>query len=82
MAKMMIQLDILAKNVMGFGTKSVNVVGVGGVNPDEEQFEAMHNEVVNFLSNQGGGYHANYPRSGGNQGWNRDESWRDRGRVW
>lgn len=30
----MTQLDILAKNVMGIGTKSVNVVGVGGVNPD------------------------------------------------
>uniref|UniRef100_M1E1B3 Polyprotein protein n=1 Tax=Solanum tuberosum TaxID=4113 RepID=M1E1B3_SOLTU len=35
MAKMMTQLDILVKNVMGACAKSVNVVGVGGVNPDE-----------------------------------------------
>uniref|UniRef100_M1DP29 Integrase core domain containing protein n=1 Tax=Solanum tuberosum TaxID=4113 RepID=M1DP29_SOLTU len=67
MAKMMTQLDILSKNVMGVGTKSVNVVGIGGVNPDEAQFEAMYNKKVNFLSNQEGGYRANYPRSGGNQ---------------
>ncbi|WMV09160.1 hypothetical protein MTR67_002545 [Solanum verrucosum] len=31
MANMMTQLDILAKNVMGTGTKSVNDVGFGGV---------------------------------------------------
>uniref|UniRef100_M1DIV3 Putative plant transposon protein domain-containing protein n=1 Tax=Solanum tuberosum TaxID=4113 RepID=M1DIV3_SOLTU len=79
---MMTQLNILAKNVMGAGTKSVNDVSVGGVNPEEAKFEALYNEKVNFLSNQGGGYRANYPRPGGNQGWNRDEGWRYRDREW
>uniref|UniRef100_M1DMV7 Integrase core domain containing protein n=1 Tax=Solanum tuberosum TaxID=4113 RepID=M1DMV7_SOLTU len=73
----MTQLDILAKNVMGIGTKSVNVVGVGGVNPDEAQFEAMYNKEVNFLANQREGYRAKYPRPGGNQGWNKDDGCRD-----
>uniref|UniRef100_M1DIU0 Transposable element protein, Retrotrans_gag n=1 Tax=Solanum tuberosum TaxID=4113 RepID=M1DIU0_SOLTU len=82
MAKMMTQSDIFAKNVMGVGTNSVNIVGVGGVNPYEAQFEVFHNEEVNFLANQGRGYRANYPGLGGNQGWNRDEGWRDRDRYW
>jgi len=34
MAKMMTQLDILAKNVMGAGASSVNFMGVRGVNLD------------------------------------------------
>uniref|UniRef100_M1DZ77 Integrase core domain containing protein n=1 Tax=Solanum tuberosum TaxID=4113 RepID=M1DZ77_SOLTU len=41
MAKMMTQLDILAKNVMGAGAKSVNVVGVGCVNPDEARLASQ-----------------------------------------
>uniref|UniRef100_M1DZR9 Integrase core domain containing protein n=1 Tax=Solanum tuberosum TaxID=4113 RepID=M1DZR9_SOLTU len=59
---------------MGAGTRSVNVVGVGCVNPDEAKFEALYNEEVNFLANQRSVYPANYPRHGGNQGWNMDES--------
>uniref|UniRef100_M1DQ42 Integrase core domain containing protein n=1 Tax=Solanum tuberosum TaxID=4113 RepID=M1DQ42_SOLTU len=62
MAKMMTQLDILAKNVMGAGSKSVNAVGVRGVNPEYARFEALYNEKVNFLANQRGGYQANYLR--------------------
>ncbi|KAK4723998.1 hypothetical protein R3W88_026777 [Solanum pinnatisectum] len=82
MAKMMTLLDILAKNVIGAGVRSVNVVGVGCVNLDEAKFELLYNEEVKFLVNQGGGYHANYLRLGGNQGWNRDEGWSDLDREW
>uniref|UniRef100_M1DZD9 Integrase core domain containing protein n=1 Tax=Solanum tuberosum TaxID=4113 RepID=M1DZD9_SOLTU len=82
MAKIMMQHDILSKNVMGVGARGVNVVGVGGANPEEIKFEAMYDEEVNFLANQSGGYHSNYLRQGGNQGWVRDEGWKDRDREW
>ncbi|WMV37723.1 hypothetical protein MTR67_031108 [Solanum verrucosum] len=35
MEKMMTQLDLLSKNVMGSGLNSVNVVGVRGAYPEE-----------------------------------------------
>uniref|UniRef100_M1DVF9 Integrase core domain containing protein n=1 Tax=Solanum tuberosum TaxID=4113 RepID=M1DVF9_SOLTU len=82
MAKIMTQLDILSKNVMGAGARSVNDVGVGFANPDDAKFEALCNEEVNFLANQGSGYRSNYPRQDGNQGWNRDKGWKDRDKEW
>uniref|UniRef100_M1AX07 Integrase core domain containing protein n=1 Tax=Solanum tuberosum TaxID=4113 RepID=M1AX07_SOLTU len=77
MAKIMTQLDILSKNVMGAGARGVNAEGVGCANPEEANFEALYNEEVNFLANQCGGYHSNYPMQGCNQGWARDEGWKD-----
>ncbi|XP_049368430.1 uncharacterized protein LOC125833330 [Solanum verrucosum] len=77
MAKIMTYLDILSKNVMGAGARGVNAVGVGCANSEEMKFEALYNEEVNFLASQGGGYRSNYPRQGGNQGWARDEGWKD-----
>jgi len=68
MAKIMTQLDILSKNVMGAGTRGVNAIGIRCANPEESTFDALYNEEVNFLANQGGGYRSNYPRQGGNQG--------------
>lgn len=61
MAKNIIQLEILSKNIMETGTHSVNVVGVWSTNPDHIKFEVLYNEEVNFLKNQGGGYRSNYP---------------------
>ncbi|KAK4716059.1 hypothetical protein R3W88_014397 [Solanum pinnatisectum] len=82
MAKIMTQLDILSKNVMGAGARSVDAMGIGYANLDDEKFEALYNEELNFLANQGGGYRSNYPRQGGNQGWNRDKGWKDRDPEW
>uniref|UniRef100_M1B5P6 Polyprotein n=1 Tax=Solanum tuberosum TaxID=4113 RepID=M1B5P6_SOLTU len=42
----------------------------------------MYDEKVNFLTNQGGGYRSNYPRKGGNQGWVKDDGWKDRNPEW
>lgn len=56
MSKMMTQLDILAKNFIGSGSKSVNVVGIIGLNPYYDHFEVLYNEESNILSNQGGSF--------------------------
>jgi len=44
MAKIMTQLDILSKNIMGAGAQSIITVGVECANPEEEKFEALYNE--------------------------------------
>jgi len=78
MAKMMTQMYLLTKHVIGSDSKSMNGIGVSGVNPNEARFEAMHHEKVHFLANQAGGSRLNYPRPSGNQVWNRDrdDGWR------
>ena len=60
----------------------VNIFGIGGVNHEEAQFEAMYNEEVNFLTNQGGGFHSNFMRKGGNTHWNKYDGWTDNDRKW
>uniref|UniRef100_M1DDD8 Uncharacterized protein n=1 Tax=Solanum tuberosum TaxID=4113 RepID=M1DDD8_SOLTU len=44
MAKMMNQLDLLSKNVIGSGTRALNIIGVSGANPNDAHFEALYNE--------------------------------------
>uniref|UniRef100_M1DLD5 Integrase core domain containing protein n=1 Tax=Solanum tuberosum TaxID=4113 RepID=M1DLD5_SOLTU len=53
---------------MGAGARGVNAVGVRCANPEDAEFAALYDEEVNLLANQGGGYHSNYSRQGGNQG--------------
>uniref|UniRef100_M1DBK7 Integrase core domain containing protein n=1 Tax=Solanum tuberosum TaxID=4113 RepID=M1DBK7_SOLTU len=55
MAKIMTQLDMLSKIVMGVGARSVNVVGVGCAYPYESKFEALYNEEVGKIEIVNGG---------------------------
>lgn len=50
---------LLSKNVIRAGARGVNVVGVGSTSPEETKFEALYNEEVKFLANQGGDYRSN-----------------------
>ena len=47
-------MNIMEKELMGSGAKSVNVVGVGVVNLHEAHFEAIYNEEINFLEMRDG----------------------------
>ena len=62
MANIMTQINILSKNVMDFGGRSVNALDVGCINLHEAMFKLLYNEEVDFLTNQKGGYRVNYPR--------------------
>uniref|UniRef100_M1DKC0 Uncharacterized protein n=1 Tax=Solanum tuberosum TaxID=4113 RepID=M1DKC0_SOLTU len=81
-----VRLGLFPLSLMGeatkCGLKSANVVGIGGANLEETQFEALYKEEVNFLANQGGGFRPNRLRRGGNSGWNKDDVRRDRDREW
>uniref|UniRef100_M1DCK0 Integrase core domain containing protein n=1 Tax=Solanum tuberosum TaxID=4113 RepID=M1DCK0_SOLTU len=53
---MMTRLDLISKHVMVGGFKNVNAVGASSIMClEDEKFEAMYNEEVQFLSNQMGG---------------------------
>jgi len=60
-AKIITQLDLLSKYVIGSGLKFVNAVGTNsGQCLDDAKFEALYNEKVQYLGNQVGGSHPNY----------------------
>ncbi|WMV41792.1 hypothetical protein MTR67_035177 [Solanum verrucosum] len=66
----------------------VNAVGEGSRQcPEDDKFEELYNKEVNYIGNQLGDSHSYYPRSGGNQGRNKDQDndwrdWRDGGDNW
>ncbi|XP_060190996.1 uncharacterized protein LOC132620349 [Lycium barbarum] len=88
MAKLVTQMDLLTKHVMGGGSKKVNAVETcEGVPPDEQCFQ-MYDEEASYVNNLREGSRPNYhgPNQGswrqgqGNQGWNREQghaNWRD-----
>lgn len=52
MAKIMTQIDLIIKYVMGVGSKTVNAIGISScMRLDEEKFETMCNKEVKFMSN-------------------------------
>lgn len=61
--KIMTQLDILSKNIMGGGVRTVNVVGVRWADTEDMKFEAFYNEKVNFLDNQACGLSFKLPKA-------------------
>ncbi|WMV29359.1 hypothetical protein MTR67_022744 [Solanum verrucosum] len=53
----MTQMDILTKHVIGSGFKNVNAAGAsGGKCIEDEKFEAMYKEAVQFLDKPSGGF--------------------------
>lgn len=44
---------------MGAVVVGINVLGARNTNPNEMNFGALYSEEVNFIENQGGGYHSN-----------------------
>lgn len=94
MARVMTQLYLLTKHVMGGGYKSVNDLALSSSKCYEDnKFEALYNEEVQTLSNQVGHSHPTFQRQNMNQGWNKDKdkewwnkerdgNWRDRDREW
>ncbi|WMV50566.1 hypothetical protein MTR67_043951 [Solanum verrucosum] len=73
MFKMMNQLVLASKHIMGGELKMVNAIGTSsGQCLESAKFEALYNEEVNYMENHLGGSHPNHQRQGGNQGWNKD----------
>ncbi|XP_059310004.1 uncharacterized protein LOC132061163 [Lycium ferocissimum] len=88
MAKLVTQMDLLTKRVLGGGSKKVNAVeSCERGSPDEQCFQ-MYDEETSYINNQREGSRPNYQRPSqgswrqgqGNQGWNKDQgnsNWRD-----
>ncbi|XP_059290554.1 uncharacterized protein LOC132044082 [Lycium ferocissimum] len=80
MAKLVAQMDLLTKHVLGGGSKWVNVVGSYEEDSLDEQCFQVCKEEANFINNQMGGSRPNYQGPNqvswrpnqGNQGWNKD----------
>ncbi|XP_059289056.1 uncharacterized protein LOC132042546 [Lycium ferocissimum] len=88
MAKLVTQMDLLTKHVMGGGSKKVNAVETCEGGPMDEQCFQMHDEEASYVNNLREGSRPNYqgPNQGswrqgqGNQGWNKEQghsNWRD-----
>ncbi|KAF3650187.1 hypothetical protein FXO37_18588 [Capsicum annuum] len=80
MAKVMTQLDLLTKHMMGDPPKVVNVVASKSAKAyDDEETESLDEEIL-FLSSQSGGSRPTYQRQVGNQDRDRDHDCRDKER--
>ncbi|WMV13652.1 hypothetical protein MTR67_007037 [Solanum verrucosum] len=82
MEKMITQMDLLTKNVMGGGYIAMNAASTNNrVSSNDAQFESKYNEEEKILLSQMGGFCLSYPRKDGNQGWTgRDQNWHDWGK--
>jgi len=67
MAKMMTQLELLTKHVIGVPAKVVNAVTSKPYEDDDE--EQNLDEEIWYLANYSGGFCPTYQRQGENQGW-------------
>ncbi|XP_060177802.1 uncharacterized protein LOC132607737, partial [Lycium barbarum] len=88
MAKLVTQMDLLTKHVMGGGSKKVNAVESFEGGPPDEQCFQMYDEEASYVNNLREGSRPNYqgPNQGswrqgqGNQGWNKEQghsNWRE-----
>lgn len=66
-AKMMTQLELLKKHVMGAPTKAVNDIASKAY--DDKEAKKL-DEEIRYLANYPGSSHPAYQRQGKNQGWN------------
>lgn len=91
---MMTQMNLLTKHVMGGGSNSVNAVSLSRIKSyEDDMFDSLYNEDVQFLSNKVWGSCHTFQRQGESQGRNkggevkwrnkeRDGNWRNNEREW
>ncbi|XP_059295631.1 uncharacterized protein LOC132048969 [Lycium ferocissimum] len=83
MAKLVTQMELLRKHVLGGCTKRVNAVGSCEGGPQDEQCFQIYDEEPNFVNNQARSSWPNYQSSNQvpwrqgqeNQGWNKEQRW-------